>query len=172
MSKKLFIPIERLNPDVILPKYANLYDAGMDVYSTEDIEIKPQETKIVPTGLKLAIPPGYEIQVRPRSGISLKTPLRISNSPGTIDTGWRGELGILVTNTSEDNSGDMYSFFCNETYDLDEALNRKGTYIIRKGDKVAQIVAKEVLEIIWNVVDSVANIGTDRNGGFGSSGTK
>ena len=92
--------VETLREDITLPFYANPYDAGMDVCAAEDVMIKPGETVIIPTGLKFAIPEGYEIQVRPRSGISYRTPLRISNSPGTIDAGYRDELGIIMTNTS------------------------------------------------------------------------
>ncbi len=93
--------IEICREDAVLPSYAKPGDAGMDVCAAVDRSIKPGETVIIPTGLKLAIPEGYEIQVRPRSGISYKTPLRLSNSPGTIDSGYRDELGILITNTSE-----------------------------------------------------------------------
>src|SRR5690242_5171457 len=99
MAVKVFIEICR--DGAVLPFYANPGDAGMDVCAAEETLIGPGETIIIPTGLKLAIPDGYEIQVRPRSGISFKTPLRISNSPGTIDSGYRDELGIIMTNTSE-----------------------------------------------------------------------
>ena len=85
--------LEICREDAIIPTYANEGDSGMDVYAAEDVLIEPGQTVIVPTGIKLAIPKGYEIQVRPRSGISYKTPLRISNSPGTIDSGYRDELG-------------------------------------------------------------------------------
>ena len=101
MREKIEVYVERCRDDVILPTYANKYDAGMDIRSCVDITIKPNETVIVPTGLKFAIPEGYEIQVRPRSGLSYKTPLRISNAPGTIDAGYRDEVGIIVTNISQ-----------------------------------------------------------------------
>ena len=128
--------VETLREDITLPFYANPYDAGMDVCAAEDVMIKPGETVIIPTGLKFAIPEGYEIQVRPRSGISYRTPLRISNSPGTIDAGYRDELGIIMTNTSpeinkEDNSeisGDN-----KEIFTLDTKGNKKGIYLIKKG---------------------------------------
>lgn len=87
-SKKenhISIPIERYNPEAKLPLYANVNDAGMDVYAIEDVTILPSETKLIKTGIKVAIPEGYELQVRPRSGQSLKTKLRIANSPGTIE---------------------------------------------------------------------------------------
>ena len=135
--------------------------------SAEDIVIKPGETVIIPTGLKFAIPEGYEIQVRPRSGISLRTPLRLANSPGTIDAGYRDELGIIVCNTSPEggvSDGDETPL------SLDSKGNKKGAYIIRKGERIAQLVLAQVPRMNLKVVDSVKDIGTDRGGGFGSTG--
>ena len=159
--------VELCREGATLPKYANEFDAGMDVHAAEDVILKPGETAIVPTGLKFAIPEGYEIQVRPRSGISLKTPLRISNSPGTIDSGYRDELGIIMTNTSE-----VCTFSYEEEIFLDSKGNQRGTYKIRKGDRIAQIVLKEVPQMDLNIVDSVKDIGKNRGGGFGSTGIK
>ncbi|NLN04309.1 MAG: dUTP diphosphatase [Clostridiaceae bacterium] len=147
MREKVEVYVERCRDDVILPTYANKYDAGMDIRSCEDIVIKPNETVIVPTGLKFAIPEGYEIQVRPRSGLSYKTPLRISNSPGTIDAGYRDEVGIIVTNISQI-----------------EAIE------IKKNDRIAQIVLQRVPEIVFREVDDISKIGSNRGGGFGSTG--
>lgn len=159
--------IEICREGVVLPSYAKPGDAGMDVCAAENIIILPGETTIVPTGLKLAIPQGYEIQVRPRSGISFKTPLRLSNSPGTIDSGYRDELGIIMTNTSES---------CRSTNDklitIESKDNKKGTYKINKGDRIAQIVLQVVPQMRFTVVDSVKDIGTNRGGGFGSTGVK
>jgi dUTPase len=90
--------IERCREGAAIPQYARTGDAGMDVCSAVDIDIVPGQTALVPTGLKFAIPAGYEIQVRPRSGLSLRTALRLPNSPGTIDSGFRGELCIIVSN--------------------------------------------------------------------------
>lgn len=160
------ILIEICREDAILPKYANSGDAGMDVYAAEEMIIAPGETVIVPTGLKMAIPEGYEIQVRPRSGISFKTPLRLPNSPGTIDSGYRDELGVIMTNASEAGSEQSGK----EPYGLEEKGNKKGAYIIRKGDRIAQIVLQVVPKMAFTVVDSVKGIGTDRGGGFGSTG--
>lgn len=85
VSKKIIqIPIEKCNDNAKIPVYANLTDAGADLYAIEDIKIAPGETKLIPTGLKVAIPRGYEIQVRPKSGRALKTKMRVANSPGTI----------------------------------------------------------------------------------------
>lgn len=150
-----------------LPKYSNDGDAGMDVYASRNIILEPGITTLIPTGLKVAIPYGYEIQVRPRSGISLKTPLRISNSPGTIDCGFRNELKIIMSNTSPamDLSG-------TRLLTLEDDGNKYGSYEIRRGDRIAQIVLQKIPKIKFIEVDSVVGIGIDRNGGFGSSGIK
>jgi len=147
-----------------LPEYARPGDAGMDIFAAEDVVIRPGETVIVPTGLKVAIPENYELQVRPRSGISYRTPLRIANSPGTIDSGYRDEIGIIMQNISNKNcSGD-------EIYTLESSGNRMGTYKIKRGDRIAQIVLQRVPRMKFTLVDSVKDIGTDRGGGFGSTG--
>ena len=88
--------IEICRPDAKLPDYAHPGDAGMDLRAAEDMTIAPGQTVAVPTGIKLAIPAGFEIQVRPRSGLSLHTPLRIPNSPGTIDAGFRDEVRVIL----------------------------------------------------------------------------
>ncbi|NMA64877.1 MAG: aminotransferase [Clostridiaceae bacterium] len=167
-----------MRDDITLPSYANPYDAGMDVCAAEDVLIKPGQTAIIPTGLKFAIPEGYEIQVRPRSGISYKTPLRISNSPGTIDAGYRDELVIIMTNTSPErnpegktcDSGDEEN---EQNYlTLDSKGNKKGTYLIKKGERVAQLILAQVPRMNLIKVDSVSDIGFNRGGGFGSTGVK
>lgn len=165
MDVEVFIEICR--EGAVIPAYAKPGDAGMDICSAEEKYIRPGETVIVATGLKLAIPEGYEIQVRPRSGISLKTPLRISNSPGTIDSGYRNELGIIMTNTSPSGSPADDAVLT-----VDSPANRPGTYKIRKGDRIAQIVLKELPRMKLVQVDSVADIGNDRGGGFGSTGVR
>lgn len=164
--KEVEVAVEICREGVTLPKYANMWDAGMDVCAAEDVIIRPGETVIVPTGLKFAIPEGYEIQVRPRSGISLRTPLRISNSPGTIDSGYRDELGIIVTNTSELNTAEDNDI----CHTPDSAGNKKGTYRIRKGDRIAQLVLQETPRMKLKVVKSVSELGINRGGGFGSTG--
>lgn len=146
--KEVTVYIEICREDVKLPQYANLFDAGMDISAAEDVKLFPTKTVIVPTGLKVAIPEGYEIQVRPRSGLSLKTPLRIANAPGTIDTLFRDEIGIIVTNT-------------------DSAF-----YNIKKGDRIAQLVLNEIPRIRWEQVDNITTIKGNRGGGFGSTGVK
>jgi len=163
--REVEIPIEICREGAVIPQYQNLWDAGMDVCAAEDIRIGAGETVIVPTGLKFAIPEGYEIQVRPRSGITLRTPLRVSNSPGTIDSGYRDELGIIITNTS-----DVCSSTDGECYTLNSKGNRMGTYQIFKGDRIAQLVLQEVPRMKFKIVRSVADIGQNRGGGFGSTG--
>ena len=155
------IYVEVCREGVELPEYAHVGDACMDVRAAIDVIIHPQETKVIPTGLKMVIPEGYEIQVRPRSGISLKTPLRLSNSPGTIDSGYKDEIGVIVTNTSIED---------NDLYDLTCKANEKGTYMIKKGERIAQIMLNKVPTINFIEVDDVSSIGYNRNGGFGSSG--
>ena len=138
----------------------------MDLRSAVDTEIAPGETKVIPTGLKLAIPEGYEIQIRPRSGLSLKTPLRIANSPGTIDAGYRDELGIIVNNSSVINK--------KIKYDINEKGNKEGTYVIKKGDRIAQMVLNKIEKIEFVKVNEgkIETIGNNRGGGFGHTGVK
>ena len=147
-----------------VPQYANLFDSGMDIYAVEETVIDPFETVLIKTGLKFAIPEGYEIQVRPRSGISLNTPLRIPNSPGTIDSGYRDELCIIVQNTSKRATEEIHT--------IKDKSNKDGRYKILKGDKICQIVLARVPRIDFEIVSSVKEIGCDRNGGFGSTGHK
>lgn len=139
--------LEVCHPEAKRPSYARSGDAGMDLYAVEDMVLKPGQTVIVRTGLKVAIPSGYELQIRPRSGLSLKTPLRVANSPGTIDAGYRDEVGIIIDNLSSEEE-----------------------YRIKKGDRVAQLVLQKVPQIQWVPVKSVEEIGENRGGGFGSSG--
>lgn len=155
--------IELCHPDAIMPKYANDGDAGMDICSTKDIYIHPGETVLVPTGLKMAIPYGYEVQIRPRSGISLKTPLRIPNAPGTIDCGYRDEVKVILHNSSV---RDDYDCPCS----LSDKGNMQGTYLIKRGDRIAQMVFNKVEYAEIHQVDSVGDIGTNRGGGFGHTG--
>jgi dUTP pyrophosphatase len=160
------VHIELCGEGATFPKYARPGDAGMDVYAAEELLLRPGETGLVRTGLKFAIPEGYEIQVRPRSGISLHTPLRLANAPGTIDSGFRGEFCVILTNTSQSATAD------NAVLSADQKGNLQGSYRICRGDRVAQIVLAEVPAIEFERVASVDAIGVDRNGGFGSTGIK
>jgi dUTP pyrophosphatase len=166
-TESVAIKISRCRPDARLPAYARPGDAGMDVMAAEDTLIAPGETTLVPTGIRVAIPEGYELQVRPRSGISLNTPLRIPNSPGTIDSGFRDEVRILLTNTSpEGRPHDDPA----QAFRITEKGRKAGPYLIRKGDRIAQLVLARVPTVCWVEVDSVENEGVDRLGGFGSTG--
>ena len=129
-----------------LPTYANPTDAGCDVYAAEDVMISPGATAIVPTGLKMGIPVGWMISIRPRSGMSLKTGLRVANAPGTIDSLYRDEIGVIIHNTSS------------------EAAN------IRIGDRIAQMVIEKAPMIRFDVVEDINLIKGNRGGGYGSTG--
>ena len=141
------VHVEICRDGVQLPAYAKEGDAGMDVRAAVDVTVAPGATAIVPTGLKVAIPVGYEIQVRPRSGLSFKTPLRIPNAPGTIDSGYRDEVGVIVWNSSPDTP-----------------------FEIKAGDRIAQLVLQQVPVIHFVPVEDVSEIGRNRGGGFGSTG--
>lgn len=144
--EKVKVFVEICHPEAKLPIYANPTDSGADIYLVEDATWKPGETKVLKTGLKVAIPEGWEIQMRPRSGLSLKSPLRLTNSPATIDTGYRNEIGVIVQNTSNTE------------------------YSMKKGDRIAQMVIARSPMIEWVKTDSVAKHEGDRGGGFGSTG--
>ena len=147
---KIPVKIFKLNSDAILPEYAHPLDAGADISASEEVKIEAGETKLVPTGLAVAIPAGYEIQIRPRSGLSLKSGLRIANSPATIDSDYRGEIKVIMTNT--DNS----------------------SYTIEKGAKIAQMLIAETPMIKWFEVESEEELGSTKRGagGFGSTDSK
>ena len=172
VSKRIIkVPIEKCDDRAKAPTYANTTDSGMDVYALEDITIAPGETKLIPIGIKVALPRGYELQVRPKSGRSLKSKLRIANTPGTIDAGYRDEIGIIVEN--------IEPVISDISYEYDDEGNLKITSIdfgsshtIGAGEKFAQLVLAEVPKASWLQVDSVAEIGEDRGGGFGSTGLK
>ena len=170
--KNISIPIELCHPDAKMPTYANLTDAGMDVYAIEEVVINPGETALIKTGIKVAIPEGYEIQVRPKSGISLKTKLRVANTPGTIDTGYRDEIGVILENTEQPIQDITYHYGGTPpTLIIDSILHGK-PYVIEKGQKVAQLVLCEVPKITFQEVKNIGEIAGDRGGGFGSTGLK
>ena len=163
------VPIELCHPDAKMPQYAHQSDSGLDVYAVEDITIHPGETVLVPTGIKIALPPGYEVQVRPKSGRALKTKLRIANTPGTIDQGYRDEIKVIMENVDPPIKDIDYSF--NEDGVLEiHSIVHGSDYYISKGEKFCQLVLSEVPKITFFQVDSVEEIGENRNGGFGSTG--
>jgi dUTP pyrophosphatase len=144
--------------------------------ASEDVIIKPGETKIVPTGLAMEIPPHYEIQVRPRSGITVKTKLRVQL--GTVDCGFRGGIGIIVDNIAAPvvavQDGDLVPFMAQpKTLDGEygEGWYPRGTYVIRKGDRLGQGVINQHETALFKEVSELS--GSERGeGGFGSSGVK
>jgi dUTP pyrophosphatase len=128
-----------------LPAYATTGSAGMDVVSAEDVTLKPGARHAVATGLAMAIPQGFEIQVRPRSGLAFKHGISVPNAPGTIDSDYRGELKVLLINHGADD------------------------FVIARGDRVAQLVLAPVVQAEWDVVAELDD--TERGaGGFGSTG--
>ena len=139
------LSFKRINPDAVLPSYAHPGDAGMDLKSAEDAVIEPGARLLVHTGLAMALPEGYEAQVRPRSGLALKHGITVLNTPGTIDEGYRGEVGVILFNT-----GDT-------------------AFKIAKGDRIAQMVIAPVTRARIVETDDLGS--TERGaGGFGSTG--
>jgi dUTP pyrophosphatase len=132
-----------------LPAYATAGAAGLDIRAnlTESIVLKPFERRLIPTGLFLEIPDGFEVQVRPRSGLAFKHGITVLNSPGTIDADYRGEVGVLLINLSQED------------------------FEITHGERVAQIVVAPYVQANWIASESLSE--TDRgDGGFGSTGKK
>lgn len=129
-----------------LPKYQTALSAGMDLYANieESIVLKSLERKLIPTGLFIELPEGYEAQVRPRSGLAIKNGITVLNSPGTIDADYRGEIGVILVNLSSDE------------------------FVINDGDRIAQMVIAKHETVIWTEAQQLTE--TDRGeGGFGST---
>lgn len=145
-SEHVNLTIKRLDEDVELPRYAYPGDAGLDLRSNADLVIEPFERKLIPTGLAIAISEGYAGFVQPRSGLALKQGLSFPNTPGLIDSHYRGELKVVAIN-----------------------LDPQNPILINKGDRIAQLVIQEVPVV--NLVEVKELDETDRgSGGFGSSG--
>ncbi|MCX8084217.1 MAG: dUTP diphosphatase [Calditerrivibrio sp.] len=143
--KRIVVNI-KLDTDAIIPEYATTGSSGVDVRSIESGVINPSEIKLVKTGLFLEIPEGYEAQIRPRSGLALKHGITILNSPGTIDSDYRGEVCLILAN------------FGNEPFEY------------KKGDRLAQMVFTEVVRVDFELIEDLNK--TERGiGGFGHSGT-
>ena len=140
------IAVELCRPGAVAPSYAHPTDGGMDVTCPLEITIPAGKTVIAPTGLKVAIPEGWMLLVFPRSGMSAKTGLRVANSPGLIDAGYRDEVGVILHNTGAQD------------------------ITLSAGARIAQFVLVQRTEIRFEAVPSVAEIGQDRGGGFGHTG--
>lgn len=135
--------------DLALPAYATEQSAGMDLLAAIEtpITLAPLERKLIPTGLSIALPDGYEAQVRPRSGLALKSGISIVNAPGTVDADYRGEIGVILINLSDQ------------------------PFTIERGMRIAQMVIAPYTRIRWNQVQALPE--SDRGaGGFGSTGTR
>ena len=172
---KVMIGFKRLSDDAILPTKAHPTDSGFDLYASKDVIIEPGETKIIPTGIAVELPPGYEATVRPRSGITAKTKLRVQL--GTIDNEYRGEIGVIVDNIAPEDLDGMpceYFVLSIENKPLPEYKSNfvEGTYIIRKGDRIAQLVIQPLPAVeAYEIEDELEE--TERGeGGFGSSGVR
>lgn len=141
------LKIKKVHPKAIIPTYANPGDAGMDLYAVEDKVIHPGETALIQTGIKIELPPNYEAQIRPRSGLALKNSITVLNTPGTIDEGYRGEIGVILIN------------------------HGKSPFTVEIGMRIAQMVISAVHRVEILEVDELTE--SERGeGGFGSSGMK
>ncbi|MBR4608739.1 MAG: dUTP diphosphatase [Lachnospiraceae bacterium] len=139
--------VKKLHPDAVIPKYAKPGDAGFDLFAVEETVVMPGQTVIIKTGLAVAVPEGFEMQVRMRSGASLRTPLIVANAPGTVDSGYRGEVGIIVRN-----------------------VHPTLPYTVHKGGRIAQGVIAPVVTAEFTEVDELPD--SERgSGGFGSTGS-
>lgn len=140
------IKIKILDRSIPKPKYAHEGDAGLDLYSSIDCKLKPFERKLISTGIKVSIPKGYAGFVQPKSGLAIKNGISIVNTPGLIDSGYRGEVCAILIN-----------------------LDPKNTFKIKKGDKICQLVIHKVEEVNLEIVEDLSK--TSRGeGGFGSTG--
>lgn len=141
----MLVKVKRLSDNAVIPSFAHEGDAGADLYATEQVFIHPGDWACIPTGLSFEIPNGYEMQIRPRSGLAAKCGVTVLNAPGTIDTGYRGEVKVILINHS------------------------RKTFTVNPGDRIAQAVVKRVEEITFGEVFNLPK--SDRgNGGFGSTG--
>lgn len=140
------VRIKRLRPDAFLPAYAHgpEEDAGMDLRAAEGALLRPGEPALVETGIAIELPPGYEAQVRPRSGLALKHAITLPNSPATIDPGYRGEIRVILLNLGRED------------------------YHVERGDRIAQLVIARYEPVEW--VESELSESNRGPGGFGSSG--
>lgn len=149
MSRAVTVEITR-DPgcdDIPLPRYETEHAAGMDVRAAvaEPLTLNPGERALVPTGLRIALPEGYEAQIRPRSGLAFKHGISLLNSPGTIDADYRGEIRIIMANLGQE------------------------PFVIHRGDRIAQLIVAPVATVEWRVTDSLSETARG-DGGFGHTG--
>lgn len=142
------LKIQKLDKTLKTPEYAHIGDAGLDLYSAVDCILRPSERRKVPTGIKIAITEGYAGFVQPKSGLAIKNGLSLVNTPGLIDSGYRGEVCAILIN-----------------------LDPEKDFIIKRGDKICQLVIQKVEDVEIEITDELEN--TSRGeGGFGSTGDK
>ena len=145
MPTKKTLKINRLHSDAVIPSYAKDGDAGMDLYSIDEMELRPGCRGLIKTGISIELPKGTEAQIRPRSGLALKMGITVLNTPGTIDCGYRGEIGVILINHGEEN------------------------FLVKKGERIAQMVINKVESVNIEEVEELSE--TERgSGGFGSTG--
>ena len=138
--------IQQLDPELPLPRFAKPGDAGADLYARVDLELAPGERALMPTGIAIALPPGFAAFIHPRSGLAIRDGLSMVNAPGTIDASYRGEISVILIN-----------------------LDSSKKIAIKRGDRVAQLVIQRVENV--NILPVTHLPGTDRGvGGFGSTG--
>jgi dUTP pyrophosphatase len=139
------IRIKKIRDCAVTPHYEHDGDAGMDLYAAEDCVLAPGERRLVPTGFQVEVPAGYEMQVRPKSGLALKRGITVLNTPGTVDAGYRGEVGVILFNSSDTD------------------------FEVKTGEKVAQAVIARVEAAEIEEVEELSETGRGE-GGFGSTG--
>ncbi len=147
MKNEIEVKIIRRRPEARLPRYMTEQAAGMDLYAVLDADVllSPGQRVMVPTGIAIALPPGYEAQVRPRSGLALKHGVTLVNSPGTIDADYRGEISVIIINHGETD------------------------FIIIDGERIAQMIVAQVSRCNWSLVENLED-SQRGNGGFGHTG--
>ena|SRR5690554_6894501 len=179
MTETIKVGFKRLNDNAIIPTKAYPTDSGFDLYASKDVIIRPGETTVVPTGIAVELPPGYEATVRPRSGITAKTKLRVQL--GTIDNEYRGEIGVIVDNISEEtfNLGNSSVNYLAKLIDgkrgRADVINGGipcdyNTYLIRKGDRIAQLVIQPIPNVEAYEVEGELKTTERGESGFGSTG--
>jgi dUTP pyrophosphatase len=171
------VKIRKVRPHAIIPTYGSEAAACFDLYAAEDVIIAPGETKAVPVGFAVELPDGYELQIRPRSGISLKTKLRVANSPGCVDSDFRGEVAVII-DCLYDSSDNVYTngrtlFYAKTLSDsaiptIDGVID--GTYVICRGDRIAQAAVVPIPRVTFVEVDGELTHTERGAGAFGSTG--
>lgn len=174
------LKIKRLTDTAVVPAKAHPSDACYDLSADEDIYLFPQHQHAVSTGLKFDIPEGYLVSIRPRSGISLKTPIRVANTPGTVDSNYKGEIKVILHNAAQlidDATNNVYYDLKGTAYRMsrEEMRQRKiqtlpwGTIKVSKGDRIAQFLVEQMIE---TEIMETEDVGESDRGetGFGASG--